>query len=58
MPRLLLDVRPLRVSRDFRRLTVSSTVSQLGGQMTTFAVALQVYVLTGSTQKKSRPGGV
>ena len=49
MPRLLLDVRPLRVSRDFRRLTVSSTVSQLGGQMTTYAVALQVFLLTGSS---------
>ncbi len=47
--RLLLDVRPLRVSRDFRRLSVSSTVSQLGGQMTTYAVALQVYLLTGSS---------
>lgn len=49
MSRLLLDVRPLRVSRDFRRLTVSSTVSQLGGQMTTFAVALQVFTLTHSS---------
>lgn len=49
MPRLLLDVRPLRVSRDFRRLTVSSTVSQLGGQMTTYAVALQVFTLTHSS---------
>jgi MFS family permease len=46
---VLLDVRPLRASADFRRLTVSSTVSQLGGQMTTFAVALQVYTLTGSS---------
>lgn len=49
MPRLLLDVRPMRVSRDFRRLTVSTTVSQLGGQMTTYAVALQVFILTGSS---------
>lgn len=49
MPRLLLDVRPLRVSRDFRRLTLSATVSQLGGQMTTYAVVLQVFVLTGSS---------
>jgi MFS family permease len=47
--RLLLDVRPLRVSADFRRLAVGSTLSQLGGQMTTFAVALQVFTLTGSS---------
>jgi predicted MFS family arabinose efflux permease len=49
MPRLLIDVRPLRVSADFRRLTLGSTLSQLGGQMTTFAVALQVFTLTGSS---------
>ncbi|HST64050.1 MAG TPA: MFS transporter, partial [Mycobacteriales bacterium] len=49
MGRLLLDVRPLRVSRDFRRFILSSTVSQLGGQMTTYAVALQVFILTGSS---------
>ncbi|HEV7655948.1 MAG TPA: MFS transporter [Mycobacteriales bacterium] len=49
MPRILLDVRPLRASADFRRLAVSTTISQLGGQMTTFAVALQVYTLTGSS---------
>lgn len=49
MPRLLLDVRPLRVSRNFRRLTLSATVSQLGGQMTTYAVILQVFTLTHSS---------
>lgn len=49
MSGLLLDVRPLRVSPDFRRLTVSSTVSQLGGQMTTYAVMLQVFTLTHSS---------
>jgi predicted MFS family arabinose efflux permease len=49
MPRVLLDVRPLRESADFRRLTVGGTLSQLGGQMTTFAVALQVFTLTGSS---------
>lgn len=50
MPRrLLLDVRPLRVSADFRRLWLGSTISSIGGQMTTFAVALQVFRLTGSS---------
>ena len=47
--RLLLDLRPMRVSADFRRLTIGSLLSGLGAQMTTFAVALQVYVLTGSS---------
>ena len=50
MPRrLLLDVRPLRASAAFRRLWLGSVVSSIGGQMTTFAVALQVYRLTGSS---------
>ena len=49
MPRLLIDLRPMRVSADFRRLTVGSLLSGLGAQMTTFAVALQVYTLTGSS---------
>jgi MFS family permease len=47
--RLLIDLRPMRVSADFRRLTVGSLLSSLGAQMTTFAVALQVYTLTGSS---------
>ena len=49
MRRLLIDLRPVRVSADFRRLTVGSLLSGLGAQMTTFAVALQVYTLTGSS---------
>lgn len=49
MRRVLLDVRPLRESVDFRRLTAGSVLSQVGGQMTTYAVALQVWTLTGSS---------
>lgn len=49
MGRLLIDLRPMRVSGDFRRLTVGTLLSSLGAQMTTFAVALQVYTLTGSS---------
>jgi MFS family permease len=51
MPRwkLLADVRPLRESPDFRRLWIGSTLSAVGGQMTTFAVALQVFRLSGSS---------
>jgi MFS family permease len=47
--RLLIDLRPLRTSPEFRRLFFGSSISQLGGQMTTFAVALQIYTITGSS---------
>jgi len=47
--RLLVDVTPLRSSRDFRRLWAGSLLSAIGGQMTVFAVALQVFLLTGSS---------
>jgi MFS family permease len=45
---LLADTRPLRESPEYRRLWLGQTLSSTGGQMTTFAVALQVFVLTGS----------
>jgi MFS family permease len=44
-----MDVRPLRESPDFRRLWTGTALSALGAQMTAFAVALQVYTLTGSS---------
>ncbi|GIG61662.1 MFS transporter [Longispora fulva] len=47
--RILLDTRPLRESPAFRRLWAGSALSAVGGQMTTFAVALQVYTLTRSS---------
>lgn len=47
--RLLTDVRPLQASRDYRRLWIGNTVSQLGQQMTTVTIAIQVYALTHST---------
>lgn len=47
--RLLIDLRPLRASADFRRLFAGTLASSIGGQMTTFAVALQVFQLTGSS---------
>lgn len=46
---LTLDVTPLRNSPAFRRLWIGQAVSGVGGQMTVFAVALQVYLLTKST---------
>jgi MFS family permease len=47
--RLFMDIRPLRESPHFRRLWVGTGLSTLGTQMTRFAVALQVYTLTGSS---------
>jgi len=46
--RLVLDTRPLRHSADFRRLWTGSSLSVISGQMTGFAVTLQVYQTTHS----------
>ncbi len=47
MPRLLVDLAPLRRSRDFRLLFSGQTVSMLGSQFTIVATAWQVSSLTG-----------
>jgi MFS family permease len=47
--RLVADVRPLRRSPAFRRLWIGSTLSSIGSQMTSFAVALQIYTATHSS---------
>lgn len=47
--RVLMDFTPLRESPAFRRLWVGSSLSTFGNQMTGFAVALQVWVLTHSS---------
>jgi MFS family permease len=47
--RFVLDIGPLRTSADFRRLWTGSSLSILGGQMTGFAVTLQVYRMTHSS---------
>ena len=44
-----MDVSPLRESPDYRRLWIGTTLSGVGTQMTTFAVALQVFLLTHSS---------
>lgn len=49
MPRLFADLTPLRVSPAYRRLWASLGVSNVGQQMTSVAVGLQVYQLTGSS---------
>jgi MFS family permease len=47
--RLVADLRPLRGSAAFRRLWIGSTLSSIGSQLTSFAVALQIYTLTHSS---------
>jgi hypothetical protein len=47
--RLLIDITPLRRSRDFRALITGETVSVLGTQLTAVAVPYQVYELTRSS---------
>lgn len=47
--RLLIDIRPLRESPEFRRLWIGGSLSAIGSQMTAVAVAVQVYDLTRSS---------
>lgn len=47
--RLVLDLTPLRYSADYRRLWLGLSIAQIGQQMTTLAVGIQVYDLTGSS---------
>ena len=49
MPRLLVDVTPLRQSRQFRLLYFGQIISYLGSQMTVVAAPYQVYLLTHSS---------
>jgi MFS family permease len=46
---LLVDLTPLRASRDFRLLFAGNSVSQLGRQLTVVAVPYQVFLITGSS---------
>ena len=45
----LVDVTPLRVSRDFRHLFIGRSVSDFGDEVVAVVVPFQVYELTGST---------
>lgn len=47
--RVLADIEPLRRSAAYRRLWAGTTVSSIGGSLTSFAVILQVYRLTHSS---------
>ncbi|MER5496775.1 MULTISPECIES: MFS transporter [unclassified Streptomyces] len=46
--RIFADLTPLRTSPDYRRLWFGNTVSWIGQGMTSLAVSLQVYDITGS----------
>jgi MFS family permease len=47
--RVAFDVRPLRVSRDYRLVYIGQSVSFLGSMVTYVAVPFQMYALTHST---------
>ena len=47
--RVLIDLAPLRRSRDLRLLVAGELISVLGTQLTTVAVPYQVYQLTHSS---------
>ncbi|MHB2028078.1 MAG: MFS transporter [Acidimicrobiales bacterium] len=49
MARLLVDVTPLRTSRNFRLLVLGQLISLLGSNLTIVAVAYQVYQATHSS---------
>lgn len=49
MRTFLIDIAPLRGSRDFRLLWGGQLVSQVGTQMTSVAVPIEVYRMTGSS---------
>jgi len=49
VPRLVVDVSPLRRHRHFRRLWGGQVLSGLGSQLTLVAVSFQAYALTHST---------
>ena len=44
--KLAMDIDPLRESAPKRRLRIGCGLSSIGGQMTSYAVTLQVFVLT------------
>ena len=48
-PRLLVDLSPLRESRDFRLLFYGGGISHLGRQFTVVAIPYQVFLLTRSS---------
>jgi MFS family permease len=47
--RILMDLEPLRQSRDFRLLFAGQMINMLGNQLTVVAIPFQVYALTRSS---------
>ena len=47
--RIAVDIRPLKDSRDFRRLWFGTGISAIGSQITSVAIPYQLYQETGST---------
>src|SRR5271168_4801889 len=47
--KILVDITPLRASRDFRLLFTGQLISMLGTQLTVVAIPYQVYGLTHSS---------
>jgi MFS family permease len=47
--KILVDITPLRVSRDFRLLFTGQLISMLGSQLTVVAIPYQVYRMTHSS---------
>jgi MFS family permease len=46
---LLVDLSPLRVSRDFRLLWIGGSISEIGSHITVVAIPYQVFKITGSS---------
>jgi hypothetical protein len=55
---LLLDLSPLRVNAAYWRLYTGFTLSNVGSQLATVAIGLQVYDLTRSTAAVAAVGGI
>ncbi|HEX5013781.1 MAG TPA: MFS transporter, partial [Candidatus Limnocylindrales bacterium] len=49
LARVLVDVAPLRLDRDYRWLWTGQAINGIGTQITRIALPYQIYVLTGST---------
>ena len=49
MARLLADLTPLKISAEYRRIWSALSISNIGQQMTSVAVGIQVYSLTRSS---------
>src|SRR6202167_1904866 len=49
MARLFADLSPIRDNRDFRRLWMGQSISNIGNQLTVVAISYQTYLLTRST---------